>query len=380
MLREKILVALPAGPIKAELAATMKNLLPQILIAGVLNDLTVIGGSFRELFGRERDPEFSTVNPLTLSEFAEAYPAVGLGLVSKIVKTAPPTYWSDQLRNEILQSKIHHPDKQISEMNYFSELADVYPAAEQFTSFLPRAAETARRRLGNLGPAQLIHRFGQAQFAKAPSGEFHQLRDYQPGDDVKTIDWNATARLGKTVVKEMRDQNDPQPYNYVVDVEWLGVGPGGKDLSKNTKLLVETLDQGLKSHTEQALYLTFRGNVVLSVSPAELKAYLDPKAILDDDFGRRSKLLDFVLSLNYTAAMADRVARNERDKKLPPFTTPLVQLEKTGRPWQPAGNEGTVLIFVNNPATLKVSMPIFREWSKNHFDVIKIDTAKVTKK
>ncbi|MEK7460779.1 MAG: hypothetical protein AAB647_01020, partial [Patescibacteria group bacterium] len=123
MLREKILVALPAGPIKADLAATMKNLSPQILIAGVLNDLTVIGGSFRELFGRERDPEFSTVNPSTLSELAKAYPAAGLGLVSKIVKTAPPTYWSDQLRNEILQSKIHHPDKQISEMNYFSELA-----------------------------------------------------------------------------------------------------------------------------------------------------------------------------------------------------------------------------------------------------------------
>jgi hypothetical protein len=379
LLRQKTLANLSPGPTKAELAATMKNLSPQILIAGVLNSLTQ--GASQELFGRENNPQFSPFNPQTVSRLAKDYPAAGLGLVSQIIKTSPATFWSDQLRYEMLELRTDQPEQQILEMSYFSEVADIYPAAEQFVRALPHAAETARRRVGGMGPAQLIRRFGQAQFAKAPSGEFHQLRDYQPGDDVKTIDWNATARLGKTVIKELRDQNDPQPYNYLVDVEWLGIGPKGKELSENTKRLVETLDQGLKSHTEQALHLTFRGNVILSVTSAELKVYLDPKAILDDDLGRRSKLLDFVLTLNYAAAMADhRVARKERTQKLPPFSTPLVQIEKTGRPWQPPGREGTVLIFSNNPATLKASTPIFREWSKNHFDIIKIDTAKVNKK
>ncbi|MDH7571736.1 MAG: DUF58 domain-containing protein, partial [Armatimonadota bacterium] len=30
--------------------------------------------------------------------------------------------------------------------------------------------------------------------------DFHSLRDYQPGDDIRTIDWKATARLSRLVV------------------------------------------------------------------------------------------------------------------------------------------------------------------------------------
>ncbi|MGN6392325.1 MAG: DUF58 domain-containing protein, partial [Gemmatimonadales bacterium] len=31
--------------------------------------------------------------------------------------------------------------------------------------------------------------------------EFAEVREYQPGDDVRTIDWNVTARLGAAYVK-----------------------------------------------------------------------------------------------------------------------------------------------------------------------------------
>lgn len=37
---------------------------------------------------------------------------------------------------------------------------------------------------------------------------FEELRDYNPGDDVRWMEWNATARLGRPIVKRMREERD----------------------------------------------------------------------------------------------------------------------------------------------------------------------------
>jgi uncharacterized protein (DUF58 family) len=37
---------------------------------------------------------------------------------------------------------------------------------------------------------------------------FEELRDYQPGDDPRWIEWNATARLGRPITKRMREERD----------------------------------------------------------------------------------------------------------------------------------------------------------------------------
>src|SRR5687768_1551757 len=38
--------------------------------------------------------------------------------------------------------------------------------------------------------------------------EFSDVREYQPGDDVRVIDWNVTARLGFPYVKKFVEERD----------------------------------------------------------------------------------------------------------------------------------------------------------------------------
>ncbi len=40
--------------------------------------------------------------------------------------------------------------------------------------------------------------------------EFHQLRDYREGDAFRSIDWKATARVGRLIAREYQDERDQQ--------------------------------------------------------------------------------------------------------------------------------------------------------------------------
>ena len=43
---------------------------------------------------------------------------------------------------------------------------------------------------------------------KGSGMEFDQIREYQQGDDIRFIDWNATARSGKILVKQYIDERN----------------------------------------------------------------------------------------------------------------------------------------------------------------------------
>ena len=38
--------------------------------------------------------------------------------------------------------------------------------------------------------------------------EFEEVREYQPGDEIRTIDWNVTARAGKPFVKRFAEERE----------------------------------------------------------------------------------------------------------------------------------------------------------------------------
>lgn len=52
----------------------------------------------------------------------------------------------------------------------------------------------------------LIGDYSSAQ--KGSGMEFDQIREYQQGDDIRFIDWNATARSGKILVKQYIDERN----------------------------------------------------------------------------------------------------------------------------------------------------------------------------
>ena len=57
----------------------------------------------------------------------------------------------------------------------------------------------------------LVHDVFAGQYHSAFKGlgmEFEEVREYQPGDDVRAIDWNVTARSGRPFVKRFREERE----------------------------------------------------------------------------------------------------------------------------------------------------------------------------
>ncbi len=52
--------------------------------------------------------------------------------------------------------------------------------------------------------------------------EFSEVREYQAGDDIRTIDWNVTARMGKPFIKEFQEERE-LTVMLLVDVSASGV-------------------------------------------------------------------------------------------------------------------------------------------------------------
>ncbi|RYE76156.1 MAG: DUF58 domain-containing protein, partial [Myxococcales bacterium] len=66
-----------------------------------------------------------------------------------------------------------------------------------------RRIEITTRRLAN---AQLAGNY--TSVVKGQGLAFREVRQYQPGDDVRTIDWNVSARMDETYVKVFVEERE----------------------------------------------------------------------------------------------------------------------------------------------------------------------------
>jgi uncharacterized protein (DUF58 family) len=75
-----------------------------------------------------------------------------------------------------------------------------------------RRIEITTKRLVNEGVAGGYH-----SVFKGRGVEFSEVRPYQPGDDIRSIDWNVTARMGAPFVKQFVEERDLTVF-LIVDV------------------------------------------------------------------------------------------------------------------------------------------------------------------
>ena len=71
--------------------------------------------------------------------------------------------------------------------------------------------------------------------------EFEEVRPYTPGDDIRHIDWNVTARTGEPFVKEFREERE-LTLLLVMDVSGsTRFGSGGRDGRTDKRLQIARL-------------------------------------------------------------------------------------------------------------------------------------------
>ena len=75
--------------------------------------------------------------------------------------------------------------------------------------------------------------------------EFEEVRAYVPGDDVRHIDWNVTARTGEPFIKVFREERQ-LTVQLVVDVSGSArVGSGGRDGRTVRRLQIARIAGGI---------------------------------------------------------------------------------------------------------------------------------------
>jgi uncharacterized protein (DUF58 family) len=70
--------------------------------------------------------------------------------------------------------------------------------------------------------------------------EFDEVREYQPGDDVRTIDWNVTSRAGRLHVKRYREERELTVV-LLVDVSRSGEFGTGEQLKREISAEISAL-------------------------------------------------------------------------------------------------------------------------------------------
>lgn len=99
--------------------------------------------------------------------------------------------------------------------------------------------------------------------------EFSEVREYQPGDEIRSIDWNVTARAGRPFVKRFQEERQ-LTVQLIVDASASGVW--GSTARTTQRLLAEAcavLGLTAQRNNDQAALTIFSDDILLHLPPAK---------------------------------------------------------------------------------------------------------------
>jgi uncharacterized protein (DUF58 family) len=108
---------------------------------------------------------------------------------------------------------------------------------------------------------------------KGKGMSFSEVREYQPGDDVRTIDWNVTARNNKPYIKIMEEERELTVY-FLVDVSASGrIGSTERFKSELAAELCAVLAFSAIRNGDKVGLINFTSQVEKYMSPRKGKGY-----------------------------------------------------------------------------------------------------------
>lgn len=118
--------------------------------------------------------------------------------------------------------------------------------------------------------ARLVREGFAGQYHSAFHGrglEFAQVREYQPGDDIRTIDWNVTARSGVPHVKQFVEERDLTILLALDTSASMGFGSLDRRKSDLAAELVAVLSYAALKNSDRVGLVTFAERVTKFIPP-----------------------------------------------------------------------------------------------------------------
>jgi uncharacterized protein (DUF58 family) len=142
--------------------------------------------------------------------------------------------------------------------------------------------------------------------------EFEEVREYSPGDDVRHIDWNVTARTGEPFIKVFREERQ---LTVVLAVDVSGsthVGTGGRDGRTDKRLQSARIAAGLAyagiRNRDKVGLLTFTDRVEHFIAPRGSRGHVWNIITHAYDASAASRKTDLAEGLSFLAKTQRRKA------------------------------------------------------------------------
>lgn len=99
--------------------------------------------------------------------------------------------------------------------------------------------------------------------------EFEEVREYLPGDEIRSIDWNVTARMGHPYIKRFREERELTLY-LLVDLSASGsFGTTGKTKNEMAAEIASVLSYTAIRNNDRVGLLVFTDDVEIFIPPGK---------------------------------------------------------------------------------------------------------------